>query len=423
MQKNNRTRATEDLSSSEFKVLYITYDGVLDPLGQSQILPYLESIGSKLGGALLLSFEKSERYLKLGGKLNDVLKQGKIRWFPIRFTHGSRAIYKTWDFGRMIFLTLWLTFKYRVKVVHARGHLGAITGLLAKFVFGTKLIFDFRGLWVDERVDKGGWNLGKHTHRYQYNIFKHLERITLRYADHVIVLTKAVVTEVRQIGKIKPENLTVIPCCADFELYQLATNDRRSAARARFGFNESSTVIGYLGSVGEMYLVERFLLFARHFEKLNSNLQILVLTPDIDLFSAKLKEYQDTEFVRKFIFYSATREEVAEFAPAFNVLVSFIKPSYARKASSPTKIAEILAMGIPVVTNHGIGDLSEIIPNLDGGIVIDVGIDAEIKTCAFKVSQWNKSANTSLRSKARLTLGLEIADRDYQDVYKKIGVF
>ena len=41
------------------KVLYITYDGILEPLGQSQVLNYLEKL-SEDHEITLMSFEKKQ---------------------------------------------------------------------------------------------------------------------------------------------------------------------------------------------------------------------------------------------------------------------------------------------------------------------------------------------------------------------------
>ncbi len=45
-------------------VLYTTYDGLTDPLGQSQILPYLQQLCREGYQFTILSFEKRERYQK-----------------------------------------------------------------------------------------------------------------------------------------------------------------------------------------------------------------------------------------------------------------------------------------------------------------------------------------------------------------------
>ena len=39
------------------RCLYITYDGLLDPLGQSQILPYIESLNKRYM-FIIISYEK-----------------------------------------------------------------------------------------------------------------------------------------------------------------------------------------------------------------------------------------------------------------------------------------------------------------------------------------------------------------------------
>ena len=43
------------------KVLYFSYDGLLDPLGQSQIVPYVSAISAAGHYVTIVSYEKVER--------------------------------------------------------------------------------------------------------------------------------------------------------------------------------------------------------------------------------------------------------------------------------------------------------------------------------------------------------------------------
>lgn len=43
------------------KVLYLSYDGLSNPLGQSQVLPFLKGLSQKGHQIYLISFEKTER--------------------------------------------------------------------------------------------------------------------------------------------------------------------------------------------------------------------------------------------------------------------------------------------------------------------------------------------------------------------------
>ena len=43
------------------KALYFSYDGLLDPLGQSQIVPYVSAISAAGHSVTIVSYEKVER--------------------------------------------------------------------------------------------------------------------------------------------------------------------------------------------------------------------------------------------------------------------------------------------------------------------------------------------------------------------------
>jgi urate oxidase len=45
---------------TKHNILYLTYDGLKDPLGQSQVLPYLEGLAAKGFNITVISFEKSQ---------------------------------------------------------------------------------------------------------------------------------------------------------------------------------------------------------------------------------------------------------------------------------------------------------------------------------------------------------------------------
>ena len=48
----------------EIRALYISYDGMTDPLGESQVIPYLRELSKKGVKISILSAEKSEVFYK-----------------------------------------------------------------------------------------------------------------------------------------------------------------------------------------------------------------------------------------------------------------------------------------------------------------------------------------------------------------------
>src|SRR5712692_7296807 len=83
------------------RVLYISYNGMLDPLGQSQVLPYLREL-SKLGVRFtLLSFERPAAFDSEGATKRDELREHLaaegIDWHALRYHQTPSLPATTYD--------------------------------------------------------------------------------------------------------------------------------------------------------------------------------------------------------------------------------------------------------------------------------------------------------------------------------------
>ena len=398
--------------------LFITYDGLLDHLGASQILPCLRAIASKEERLHILSFEKKERFAQSAQAIGSQLAGTTISWTPLLFTSSWGILGKLWDLMRMYAAAMAIAAKLRPSVVHARSHAPAQVGLLIKQLFGARLPFDFRSLWADERIDKGGWRLSNPWHRLQFQHYTRVEHRLLAQADHVVVLTEAVVSEVLHLGIAHRDRLTVIPCCADFSHFKLATPVTRQLARSDFEIPHDSLVLGYLGSVGRMYMPERFLQLVELAAAQIPKLQVLVLTPDPEAFLELVRLKLPSRFWPQIQTRSANREQVARWLPAMDILVSFITATYARIGSSPTKLAEAWACGIPALCNSGVGDLALLVPELDAGMVINIDSDQELQNVAKALPSLVTKGGKILRDAAQAKLSLELAADRYLGIYR-----
>jgi glycosyltransferase involved in cell wall biosynthesis len=408
------------MNSRLFPILYITYDGLLDPLGASQIVPYLKGITAAQGALIVLSFEKPERATTGMNRMVEELAASGIRWKPLRFTAGLGALGKLWDLSRMYFWGARLAFQHRIDVVHTRSHPTAQVGFFIKQLFGARLIFDFRGLWVDERVDKGGWDLGRPLDRLQYRYFKRREHKLLASADKVIVLTRAAVDEVIKLGAFPPSKITVIPCCADFERFPLATAQRRAQARESLGIPTDALVLGYLGSVGRMYMLDRFFRLFELAAARRGDVHALAITQHVEALKTVMAGSLPRSLHSRVYIKPATRDEVPNVIAAMDVLVSFIQPSYARLATSPTKLAECFAEGIPAICNAGVGDVAEQIDQLGAGIILDPASDDDLLGAVERLDESLAMGGLRLRNEARPVLGLELAVAQYKSVYSQL---
>ncbi len=197
-------RNTPATGSLNQPVLFITYDGLLDPLGGSQILPYLYSIAGHPRQLHIVSFEKPGRFERGKSALRDELGKRDIGWTPLTFTSRMGKLGKAWDLLKMYATALRLQRRYRFDIAHCRSYPAMQVGCFLRRFTGVKTIFDMRGLWVDDRVEGNLWPQERWLYRQLYRYYKRLERRLLECADAVVVLTERVVPEIRRLAPGSP---------------------------------------------------------------------------------------------------------------------------------------------------------------------------------------------------------------------------
>jgi glycosyltransferase involved in cell wall biosynthesis len=101
-------------------------------------------------------------------------------------------------------------------------------------------------------------------------------------------------------------------------------------------------------------------------------------------------------------------------------MVSFIKPTYAKIASSPTKNAEALAMGIPLICNYGVGDLEEFFALINAGKIIKNTSDEEMIKVVEELYLVKSLGGRKLRDESKKWFSLELANKKYKNVYENI---
>ena len=147
----------------------------------------------------------------------------------------------------------------------------------------------------------------------------------------------------------------------------------------------------------------------------------LVITQDVDALRQVMGRKLPVALHERVHVKPASRVEVPNILPAMDVLVSFIQPSYARMAASPTKLAECFAVGIPVICNDGVGDVAMQIRQLGAGVIVDPASDAALSDVVQKLDEVFAMGGQRLREAARPLLGLEVAEERYRSVYSKLN--
>ena len=343
-------------------VLYLSYDGLTDPLGQSQILPYLRGLSAFGHDITVVSFEKpltfsvAEKYIR-----EQCLKAG-LTWKPLVY-HKSPPVFSTFfDLLTLSRKAGTLHKKKNFQIVHCRSYITSLVGARLQRTKGIRFIFDMRGFWADERIEGGLWNKRNPLLNSIYSFFKAKERDFIRSADYIISLTQNGRAEITKWGA-PPDKTEVIPTCVDLDLFNHDSidADHRAVVCERLGLASGEFILTYLGSLGTWYMMAEMIAFFDVLKKYRSSAKFLVISQDAWTFGKRAD----------IVTVHVSRQDVPLYLSLASAAVFFIRPTFSKKASSATKTGELLAMGLPVVCNSGWGDIDEMKGKETGITVID----------------------------------------------------
>lgn len=334
--------------SRRVRVAYLSYDGALDPLGSTQVIPYLEGLSRK--GCLidLITFEKPSRLKQVDrvALLAARLARAGIVWHALRYHRTPRVPATLLDVGAGAIYLRRLARAAAFDVFHCRGEITPVMVRLSRLK--GPLLLDMRGFFSDERVDAGSWAEGGLLDRG----VRAMEAQNLIRATRVVVLTERGRMVLRGRGVKLP--IDVIPTCVDLERFKPA------AAREAARFD-----LVYFGSLGGWYMTDAMLDFVEELRETDPGIRFLFLTNDPSTpASARLRSAGAA--VR-----TASPEEVPGWLAQCRAAFFFIRATPSKMASCPTKLAEALAMGLPVLTGPGVGDVDTILGEERVGVVLD----------------------------------------------------
>lgn len=402
------------------KILFISYDGMTDPLGQSQVLPYLTELSKQGYQFTILSFEKKNRYQAERKIIEKITLEAGITWVPLSFTAKPPILSKIYDRWRMLRKAFQLHRQQKFDIIHCRSYIAAEAGLQLKKKFGTGFLFDMRGFWADEKVDCGQWDQQKFIYRKIYAHYKKKEKKFLLHADGVVSLTKAAKDMLQAKAEYSHVAIQVIPCCADLDHFDFNKIPQQATDQLKdqLGIQPGKKVITYLGSVGGWYMTNEMFAFYKRLLIQYPDFVMLVLTKDDR--EKVIKESVAAGIPPEKIFvYYARREQVPLYLNMSDCSIFFIRPTYSKTASSPTKHAELMGMGIPVICND-IGDTGNIITATQTGAIVNSFADHDYDKVIEKLPQVFAISPSFIRKAAFDYFDLIKGAERYAELYSKI---
>jgi glycosyltransferase involved in cell wall biosynthesis len=174
---------------------------------------------------------------------------------------------------------------------------------------------------------------------------------------------------------------------------------------------DDNKVLSYLGSLGGWYMTDEMLEFFAAVKAKIPNTVFLFITHDnkeeiIKRAGAKRINAADIRV------QPASRNEVPLYLSISDWSIFFIKDVYSKKASSPTKQGEIMAMGIPVICND-IGDTGKIVKEAGAGIVIE----------KFNIAEYEKTVELLASQQFNNKENIRRSAFDYYDLQNGVAIY
>jgi len=202
--------------------LYLTRNGLLEPLGQSQVFAYPRGL-SRAHAITLITYEKPEDRADSArmARAQEACAAHGIRWLPQTFRP------RPWIIAPALSM-VWMAWREvrngRAKLIHARSYIPAAVALTVHRLTGVAFIFDMRALWPEELITAKRLNRGSILH----SAIKSVERACLRDAAAVVSLTHAAVAHLKReySEELGGQRIGVIPTCADLDCFAPAPTKR-----------------------------------------------------------------------------------------------------------------------------------------------------------------------------------------------------
>lgn len=403
------------ISPAGLKILYISYDGAQEPIPQSQVLPYLRQFVGQGVVVHWLSFDKNSSFACRDKKISfkeDLAREG-IRWHSLVYHKKPSMVAKIYDMIMGMLYGALILFRGRIDIIHGRSEVASLIAVFLKLAFKKEFIYDRRGFMAEDYIEGGMW---KKRESLVYKAAISIDRILLLESKWIVVLTHKIKDILIKTFPAVKDKITVIPCCVDLKRF-VSKLDSSVVCDSR---PDSRISFLYSGSIGTWYMLDEMLVFFRLAKDVIPGAHFMILTLG-DLNIVKSKITQKRLALDDFTLRGIPPPRIHEYIPLADIALVFIKPVFSKLASSPTKFAEDLACGLPVVINAGIGDTQEIIERERVGVIVK-GFDEPSYRQALREVVNLLAEGPAVRKRCRAAaenyFSLEDGAGRYLDIYK-----
>ena len=368
---------------NNLKLAYFTHDSISEGVGRSQILSLCQKLSKLDIKVSLFSFEKIAPRPELIEKFSE--SSIEWIWFPFESGGSFKAINRINVLRRV---------EGEFDIIHARGDLPALAAVLRQ---KEPVIWDIRSLWVEQRKVLNPTKFNPLTR----GLINLLTRYVSRHVSGYNTLTQAVINVLKKKYPRLPKNFSVVSTCVDTDTFQFEPTLPKQPIGLLVGTYNSIYDSGLISKFSE-YMIENYghkIFWARGWE-----------SPGIPQELGQQKVF------------SALHEDIPKIIgdSSYGISVCRNELGDSLKAAMPTKIAEFLSVGRPVIVNSLLGDVSDLL--LRNTVAVSLDTETDIPSAAKKLISLIDDPTTPLRCRkiAENFFSLDYAANRYYSLYSSI---
>lgn len=362
------------------RILYISFLGILEPVAFSQVFSYLIKLAEdkSLKFTLLTlekdSFLQKKDYLRYE-EIREKLSRVGIDWYMLKHHRGLGKIY---DLFIAFLCAMAIVIRRNINIIHARSNEPVILAFfIAKFL-RIKIIYDRRGMMAEDYSDDATTNFKIKRGGFVYKLINQFEFLIMRSCNAIVVLTEKIFNHLTKDGFFRTRNnIFIVPCCVELERFGKFHKDNVRLL-SQLGLS-NKIIFNYTGSLCGLHCLSEMLDFFKTAKKSIPSAHLMFLTLVNSEFIKNSFKVKGLD-VKDVTVISVSPLEVNKYMSICDLAVMFFKPTFIRWAASPTKLAECLASGLPIIINKNIGDTEVLVnKNMIGAVLDDFSQSSYIK--------------------------------------------
>jgi len=392
------------------QIIYITDHSITHPIFNSQGIPHIIALTSRGYKFSLVSFEtKKGSNSNIFNSVRNLLRKNNIEHYFVKIPGKPFAFAKLlyWLLGFLKVSSV--CFKDNPTIIHTRSYSPTLIALLIKFIFRVRIVFDMRGIYVEEMVERK--TIKRNSMRHYIELF--LEKLYVKYSDRLISVSKKHQQYCNNYYKkldITSKNI-LIRNTVDINNFKILAKSSNGCYNPRFVYAGHFTTKYDIKGMFELFKAATEI-FA---EPSLNILTYLKEDPFVELINNSFPNLKDHISINK----SEPQDIPVELTKADIglVLLNRYKSNY---VSAPIKLVEYLAAGLIPIVNRFVGDTEAILSKYNVCVFVD---NDNHQQTLIKLKKLLDDPETSARCRhiAKKEFNIENAVEEYSKVYSHLA--